>query len=62
MDTLGATIGPALALLYLSIYPGDYMTIFYLAFIPGIISVLLIYLLKEKKVSWSVPLNYRARA
>jgi MFS family permease len=49
MDTLGATIGPALALLYLYFNPRDYKTIFYLAFIPGLISVLLIFLLKEKK-------------
>jgi MFS family permease len=49
MDTVGATIGPALALLFLYFYPGHYKTIFYLAFIPGIISVLLIFLLKEKK-------------
>ncbi|MFI5129988.1 MAG: MFS transporter [Chitinophagales bacterium] len=49
MDTVGATIGPALALLYLYFYPGHYTTIFYLAFIPGIISVLLIFLLKEKR-------------
>lgn len=49
MDTVGATIGPALALLYLYYNPGHYKTIFYLAFIPGIISVLLIFLLKEKK-------------
>jgi MFS family permease len=49
MDTVGATIGPALALLFLYFYPGQYKTIFYLAFIPGIISVLLIFFLKEKK-------------
>lgn len=49
MDTAGATIGPALALLFLYFYPGQYKTIFYLAFIPGITSVLLIFLLKEKK-------------
>ncbi|TMI72944.1 MAG: MFS transporter [Bacteroidetes bacterium] len=49
MDTLGATIGPALALLYLYFNPGQYKTIFYLAFIPGLISVMLIFLLKEKK-------------
>lgn len=48
LDTLGATIGPALALLFLYFWPGEYTTIFYLAFIPGIISVLLIFLLKEK--------------
>ena len=49
MDTLGAAIGPVIALIFLVIYPGDYKTIFLLAFIPGIISVLLIFLLKEKK-------------
>ncbi|MBL7744116.1 MAG: MFS transporter [Chitinophagaceae bacterium] len=49
LDTLGATIGPALALLFLYFYPGEYKAIFYLAFIPGIISVLLIFLLKEKR-------------
>ena len=49
MDTLGAAIGPVIALIFLVIYPGDYKTIFLLAFIPGIISVLLIFLLKEKR-------------
>jgi MFS family permease len=49
MDTAGATIGPALALLFLFFYPGQYTTIFYIAFIPGIVSVFLIFLLKEKK-------------
>ncbi|HEY6505273.1 MAG TPA: MFS transporter [Chitinophagaceae bacterium] len=49
MDTAGATIGPALALLFLYFYPGQYKTIFYLAFIPGIISVILVFLLKEKR-------------
>ena len=49
MDTVGAAIGPALALLYLYFRPGDYKNIFIIAFIPGIISVLLIFLLKEKK-------------
>ncbi len=49
MDTVGATIGPAIALLFLYFYPGRYTTIFYLAFIPGIISVLLIFLIHEKR-------------
>jgi MFS family permease len=49
MDTVGATIGPALALLFLYFRPGQYKTIFYLAFIPGIISVLLVFLIKENK-------------
>jgi len=45
----GATIGPAIALVFLLHYPGEYKTLFYFAFIPGIISVLLIFFLKEKK-------------
>jgi len=49
MDTAGATIGPALALLILLWHPGEYKTIFLLAFIPGILAVALIFLLKEKK-------------
>lgn len=49
LDTAGATIGPVIALIFLLYYPKDYMTLFYLAFIPGIISVLLLFLLKEKK-------------
>lgn len=49
MDTVGAAIGPLVALFYLAIHPGAYKTLFVLAFIPGILSVLLIFLLKEKK-------------
>ncbi|MEO6612587.1 MAG: MFS transporter [Chitinophagaceae bacterium] len=49
MDTVGAAIGPVIALLFLFFYPGDYKTLFYLAFIPGIISILFIFLLREKK-------------
>lgn len=49
MDTVGAAIGPVIALLFLFFYPGDYTSLFLFAFIPGLISVLLIFLLKEKK-------------
>ena len=49
MDTVGAAIGPVIALVYLYFNPGDYKTFFYLAFIPGICSVLLLFLLSEKK-------------
>ncbi len=49
LDTTGATIGPALALVFLLFYPGDYKTLFYIAFIPGLVSVGLIFFLKEKK-------------
>jgi len=49
MDTLGAAIGPACALVYLLFFPGDYKSLFLLAFLPGIAGVLLTFLLKEKK-------------
>lgn len=49
MDTVGAALGPVIALIFLFYYPGSYTTLFYLAFIPGILSVFLIFLLKEKR-------------
>lgn len=48
MDTLGAAIGPCLALLFLLIYPKHYREIFLIAFIPGLISVALVFFLREK--------------
>jgi len=49
MDTIGAVIGPVLALLYLYLNPGHYSSLFLMAFIPGLLSFLLLYLLHEKK-------------
>lgn len=49
MDTLGAMLGPIAALVFLFFYPAQYKTIFLVAFIPGIISVLLVFLLREEK-------------
>ena len=51
MDTLGAVLGPSLALLYLYFYPGEYKTLFYIAFIPGLMALATSLLLKEKKKS-----------
>lgn len=48
MDTLGAVIGPSLALIYLYFYPQDYKTLFFIAFIPGLLAVLASFFLKEK--------------
>jgi MFS family permease len=50
LDTAGATIGPAIALVFLLVYPGDYFNLFLLAFIPGIISVLFLFFIREKKM------------
>ena len=51
MDTIGAAIGPALALLYLHFHPKDYVTLFYIAFIPGVLAIITTLLLKEKKAA-----------
>jgi MFS family permease len=48
MDTTGAAIGPLLALAYLYFFPEDYNTLFYIAFAPAMISVLLTLFVKEK--------------
>ncbi len=39
MDTLGAAIGPAFALIYLYLNPGIYKPLFLFSFIPGIVAV-----------------------
>lgn len=47
MDTLGAVLGPLLALLYLYYYPEDYKTLFYIAFAPGLLAILASFYLKD---------------
>jgi MFS family permease len=47
MDTLGAVIGPAFALGYLYYYPENYKTLFFIAFLPGILAVIVSFYLKE---------------
>ena len=49
MDTLGAAIGPMIALLLFVLFPKNYELIFLVAGIPGLISVALIFLLKENR-------------
>lgn len=51
MDTLGAVLGPLLALLYLYYYPKDYKTLFYLAFFPGLFAIFASFLLQDKNNS-----------
>ena len=47
-DTVGAVAGPLLAILFLYYFPGEYRWLFLLAFLPGILSVALLFLLKEE--------------
>jgi MFS family permease len=49
MDTLGAAIGPVLALVFFVLFPGNYVILFLIAELPGLISVALIFFLKEEK-------------
>jgi len=49
MDTLGAVFGPAIALVYLYFHPGTYKTLFLISIFPGIIVILISFLLREKK-------------
>lgn len=48
MDTLGAVIGPSVALAYLYYFPGEYQALFLWSLVPGILVILLIRLIKEK--------------
>ncbi len=48
MDNLGAVVGPALASLFLLLYPGSYRTLFTLTIVPGAIAVALIFLLPDE--------------
>lgn len=48
MDTIGAVIGPAIGLLFLYFYKDDYRTLFFLAFIPGLLAVIFTLLIREK--------------
>ena len=50
MDTLGAVLGPSLALVYLYFYPEQYKMLFFIAFIPGFLAIISTFLLKEKKI------------
>ncbi|MEO8733401.1 MAG: MFS transporter [Flavobacteriales bacterium] len=48
MDTLGAAIGPALALVFLHFHPDDYLPLFFIAFIPGVIAVVVSLTLSDR--------------
>jgi len=50
MDTLGAVAGPTIALIYLYFYPGRFQLLFIIAFVPGLLAILLSTALKDRKV------------
>lgn len=63
MDTMGATLGPILALLLLNMNSQNLRSIYYWALIPGLVAVLLTFFINEEKKSssikkeWQNPLN-----
>jgi MFS family permease len=54
LDTLGAFVGPILALLYLHYHPGEYRKLFGYALIPAIFVMISLYFVTEKKVEKKV--------
>lgn len=50
MDTLGAVMGPSLALVYLYFYPEDYKTLFFIAVVPGIFAIIFSLILNDKNI------------
>lgn len=49
MDTLGAVIGPSIALLYLHYHPHGYRIMFFIAFAPAVLAGTTVLLIKEKQ-------------
>ncbi|TNE52292.1 MAG: MFS transporter [Bacteroidetes bacterium] len=49
MDTLGAVLGPVAALVFLQLYPGEYRTLFLLAFVPGLLAIAATLLIRERR-------------
>lgn len=56
MDTIGAAIGPLVALVILALRPGDYRTLFLIAFIPSALAAVATMFVRESRF---VPLNDR---
>jgi MFS family permease len=59
MDTLGAVLGPLIALAYFSCYPEDYQGLFLLAFLPGIVPVVISFFIKEAGPAAGAPKTAR---
>jgi MFS family permease len=57
MDTLGAVIGPTIALLFLYFFPDKYRSLFLWSVVPGLLVILLTFVIREKKIERSEPLN-----
>lgn len=49
LDTAGAVVGPLLAFIFLHFFPGKYRDLFLFSIIPGIVVIILTFLIKDKK-------------
>jgi len=61
MDTLGASIGIALAYYFLTTYKGEYRVVFLYSIVPAVMGVLCLFFIKEKsreKVAASLPVTF----
>ncbi|WP_303312124.1 MFS transporter [Hymenobacter sp. BT730] len=54
MDTAGAVLGPAVALVWLAYHPGEYRLLFLLAFLPGLAAVFTTFLVRENPRARSI--------
>lgn len=57
MDTLGAAIGPLLAILFLYYYPDNLRSLYFWALIPGLIAVLILFSVCESEKTPPRPLS-----
>ena len=57
MDTMGAVLGPTIALVYLYYNPGSYKTLFLVAFLPGVVAILFTLFIKEKTLQRNTELR-----
>lgn len=54
MDTLGAAIGPVIALILLGFYPDNFQLIFLVAFVPSVIAIVFTLMVKDNKITSNV--------
>ena len=54
LDTLGAFVGPILALIYLHYHPGEYRNLFLYALIPAFFSIICLSFVTEKQIEKKV--------
>lgn len=55
MDTMGAVVGPAIAMLLLQLHNGNYQMVFWLSMVPGVMAVatIILFIRDKKKASFT---------